>query len=79
MAPIQDRSNEHLATDQVIVTVRKLLLKGIKDVQEAKHPPHVIRDPKLNHFPDLIVIGEVVPRSTSWRDFIKTEHAEGKV
>lgn len=68
--PIQDRSAEHLvSSDQAIVAARKLLLKGIKDVQEGRDAPHVVRDPKLNLFPQLAVLSEVVPSSTDWKAY----------
>lgn len=66
---IQDRTREHLvSSDKAIVAERKLLLKGIKDVQEGRDALHVVRDPSANRFPHLAVLSEVVS-STSWKDY----------
>ena len=75
MAPTQDRTKEHLASDQVIVAVRKLLFKALKEVCEGREAPHVIREPKLNQFPEVVVIGEVVPSANNWRDYCNKERA----
>jgi phthalate 4,5-dioxygenase oxygenase subunit len=70
--PIQDRTQEHpVSSDKAIIAARKLLLNGIKDVQEGRDPQHVIRDPRLNRFPHLLVISEIVPRSTDWKEYAK--------
>jgi phthalate 4,5-dioxygenase oxygenase subunit len=69
---IQDRTQEHLvSSDKAIVAARKLLLNAIKDVKEGRDPQHVIRDPKLNRFPHLVVVSEVVPTSTDWKEYSK--------
>jgi len=75
--PIQDRTKEHLATsDRAIVAQRKLLQKAIKDVQEGKDPPHVIRDPAQNRFPNIIIYVGVLPTSVEWKDHCKLLEAE---
>ncbi|HEY3303743.1 MAG TPA: Rieske 2Fe-2S domain-containing protein [Candidatus Binatia bacterium] len=75
--PIQDRTQEHLASsDRVIVAERKLLLKAIRDVQEGRDPQHVTRDAKLNRFPHMIVWYGVVPSATEWREHCKRLEAE---
>ena len=79
MAPTQDRTKEHLASDQVIVAVRKLLFKAIKEVGEGREAPHVIREPKLNQFPEVVVIGEVIPSANNWRDYCKKERGGTRV
>jgi hypothetical protein len=44
---IQDRTQEHLApSDSGLVAVRQALLGAIKDVQEGRDPPNVIRNPE---------------------------------
>ena len=59
--PIQDRTQEHLtSTDKAIIAARKLLLNAIKDVQEGREAPHVIRVPEMNHLSNIVVISEVV-------------------
>ena len=75
--PLQDRMQEHLvSSDKVIVATRKLLLKAIQDVQEGREAPHVVRDPKCNRFPHLVVLSEVISSSTDWRVHIKEAEAE---
>jgi phenylpropionate dioxygenase-like ring-hydroxylating dioxygenase large terminal subunit len=77
---IQDRTAEHLvSSDKAIVAARKLLLKGIQDVQEGRDALHVIRDPKSNHFPHLAILSEVLPSSTDWKMHAnkKTQAEEG--
>ncbi len=79
MGPIQDRTNEHLASsDRPIVAQRKILQKAIKDIQEGKDPPHVIRDPKLNRFPNMIIYVGVVPKTIGWKEQCKLLEAEIK-
>lgn len=69
--PIQDRTQEHLvSSDKAIVAARKLLLKAIEDVREGREAPHVIRDPKSNRFPHLMVISEVIQGSVNARDYV---------
>ncbi len=74
--PIQDRTQEHLtSTDKAIIAARKLLLNGIKDVQEGREAPHVIRVPEMNHLSNIVVISEVVPSSVSVKEFVRQRQA----
>jgi phthalate 4,5-dioxygenase oxygenase subunit len=69
---IQDRTAEHLVlSDKAIVAARKLLLNGIDDVKRGREPRHRISDPKMNRFPHLMVISEVIPGSIHWKDHAK--------
>ncbi len=69
--PIQDRTQEHLtSTDKAIVAARKLLLKAINDVQEGREAPHVIRDPKMNRFPHVQVLSEVLSSSINVKNHV---------
>jgi hypothetical protein len=69
---IQDRTAEHLvSSDKAIVASRKLLLNGIEDVKQGRDPRHLIRDPKVNRFPHLMVTSEVVPGSMDWKEYAK--------
>ena len=68
---IEDRTKEHLASsDTAIVASRKLLLKGIQDVQDGRDAPHVIRDPKANNFSHLITRGELIPSSADYKEYV---------
>jgi len=67
---IQERSQEHLGTtDKAIIGARRLILKAIQEVQAGREPPHVIRDPKENRFPHLVVLAEVIAGSEDWRRY----------
>ena len=71
--PIQDRTEEHpVSSDKAIIAARKLLLNGIRDVSEGREPPHVIRDPRRNRFPNIVVHSELVPASTDWKQYAKS-------
>jgi phenylpropionate dioxygenase-like ring-hydroxylating dioxygenase large terminal subunit len=66
--PIQDRTQEHLGyTDKAIVAARKVLHHAIQAVLEGKEPPHVVRDPRKNFFPEIVVLSEVLPASEDWK------------
>ena len=68
--PTQDRTAEHLvSSDKAIIAARKLLLNAINDVRQGKDPQHVLRDSKRNRFPHLMVISEVVPAATDWKQY----------
>jgi hypothetical protein len=56
-----------------------VLQQAIRDVQEGRDPPHVIRDPKLNRFPNMIIHVDVVPSSTDWKEYCKKLEAESRV
>jgi nitrite reductase/ring-hydroxylating ferredoxin subunit len=74
---VQDRTAEHLvSSDKAIVAARKLLLSGIEDVKRGREPRHRIADPKMNRFPHLMVISEVIPGSIHWKDYAKKLVAE---
>jgi phenylpropionate dioxygenase-like ring-hydroxylating dioxygenase large terminal subunit len=69
---VQDRTVEHLvSSDKAIVAARKLLLGAIEDVKRGRAPKHRLTDPKVNRFPHLMVISEVVPTATGWKDYAK--------
>ena len=75
---IQDRTKEHLViTDAPIVMCRKVLQKAIQDVKEGGDPAHVIRDPKLNRFPEIVATYGVLPDSVDWKEYCNQLEAEG--
>src|SRR5207245_1960344 len=60
--PIQDRTQEHLAsTDRGVLAVRNLLLRAVRDVQEGRDPAHVLRDPASNRFDDMVTRNDILP------------------
>jgi hypothetical protein len=70
---IQDRTEEHLApTDAGIVATRMRLLQAIKDVQEGRDPPNVIRTPEQQErLMEINVIGETLPAGTTYEQYLK--------
>lgn len=70
--PIQDRALEHLGyTDKAIAASRRMLLHGIRDLQEGGNLPNVVTSDDANHFDDIVTIDMVTPSSewqTGWID-----------
>ena len=76
-SPIQDRTKEvTVSSDKAIVGARKLILNAIKDIQEGREALHVIRDPKKNRFPHMVVISQSVPVFTDWKEYTRKVEAE---
>ena len=68
MGAIFDRTKEHLGvSDKAVIAVRKYLLTAIKDLQQGKEPPHVLRDNERNWFPHVDCFAHMVPRDVHWR------------
>jgi phthalate 4,5-dioxygenase len=66
--PIQDRTREHLAvSDRPIIEARKMMLAAIKDVQEGRDPPGVVRDPVQNRFPRIATTYGIIPSDVDWK------------
>jgi phthalate 4,5-dioxygenase len=77
---IQDRTEEHLvSSDKAIIAARKLLEKAIRDVQEGREPPHVIREPSQNRFPHFLVISDMIPDTSDWKAYTQRLEAEARV
>jgi len=68
---IQDRTKEHLAaSDAGLAAARRLMLRAIKDVQEGRDPPHVIRSPEdQDRLLEINVTSEEVPIGTTWEQY----------
>ena len=76
---IQDRTEEHLVfSDKAIVAARKLLEKAVRDVQEGREPPHVVREPSQNLFPHLLVLSDMIPDKSDWKEHAKKLEAEAR-
>jgi hypothetical protein len=77
---IQDRTKEHLVTssDAAIVVARKLMLKGIQDVQAGRDPQHVIRDPAANNLSHLFAYSAVVEKDKNWKEICNGIAAEAR-
>ena len=77
---IQDRTEENLvSSDKAIIAARKLLEKAIKDVRAGREPPHVIRAPEENRFPHLLVLSDMIPADSDWKEYTKTLETEARV
>jgi hypothetical protein len=76
---IQDRTEEHLvSSDKAIVAARKLLEKAIRDIREGREPPHVVRSPSENRFPDLLVVSDMIPDTSDWKQYTRNLAAEAR-
>jgi phthalate 4,5-dioxygenase oxygenase subunit len=76
---IQDRREERLvSSDKAIVAARKLMEKAIRHVQEGKDPPHVIRDAAQNRFPHFMVLSDMIPSASDWRQYARNLEAEAR-
>lgn len=68
MGPRFDRSREYLGfSDQGVVAVRNLLLKSVKDLQNGKEPPHLVREKARNAFPQIDTFDITIPKGQDWR------------
>lgn len=68
MGAIFDRSKEHLGvSDKAVIAVRKFLLNAVKDLQEGKEPPHVMRTIERNWFPHVDCFAYLLPQDVTWR------------
>jgi phthalate 4,5-dioxygenase len=77
---IQDRTEEHLvSSDKAIIAARKFLEKAIRDIQEGREPPHVIRTPDQNRFPHLLIVSDMIPDTSDWKEYTKSLEAEARV
>ncbi len=52
---------------------RRLMLRAIRDVQEGRDPPQVVRRPEDNHFPDMVTVGQMVPAGVDHREFWRSD------
>ncbi len=76
LGPIVDRTQEHLGyEDKSIILMRKLMLQAIQAVQDGRDPPHVVRDPAANRFPELVVVADVLPATTDWQEYLSARIA----
>ncbi|MFI5266935.1 MAG: hypothetical protein ACHQ7M_06100 [Chloroflexota bacterium] len=51
---------------------RQLLLRAIRDVQEDRDPPHVVRDAAHNDFRHIVVMSQGIEDSADWRNYLET-------
>jgi hypothetical protein len=69
--PIIDWTAEHLGSmDVAIESVRRVLLKAIRDLQEGQEPANVVRNAEQNHFP-IVPFVVHVPKGTDWEGYCR--------
>jgi phthalate 4,5-dioxygenase len=75
--PIQDRTQEHLAsTDKCLVASRIMLLKAIRELQQGIEPPLFTRDPLANAEVPVSTMPIQVPAGVDWREYVKERSAK---
>jgi phthalate 4,5-dioxygenase oxygenase subunit len=68
MGAIFNRSKEHLGvSDKAVIAVRKFLLTAVKELQDGKEPPHLVRAAERNWFPHVDCFAYLLPRNVTWR------------
>jgi phenylpropionate dioxygenase-like ring-hydroxylating dioxygenase large terminal subunit len=72
--PIQDRTLEHLGyTDKAIAASRRMLLQGVRDMNEGVALPNLVVDEGQNHFDHIVTIDTVSPVD-EWRTAYVERH-----
>jgi phenylpropionate dioxygenase-like ring-hydroxylating dioxygenase large terminal subunit len=79
--PIQDRTQEHLgSTDKGVVVARLVLLRAIRDVQDGREAPAVVRDPDSQWAPRVWARSDVLlPSDVDWRRYWENESAQAQL
>ena len=76
---VQDRTRETIvSSDIAIVAARKLMEKAIRDIQDGREPPHVIRSPKQNNLSHLLVISDLVSGVSDWKGYTRAMEQEAR-
>lgn len=71
---VQDRTEEHLvSSDKAIVAARKLLEKAIRDLEQGREPPHIVRESSQNRFPHLRVVSDLIADDTDWKEYTQRQ------
>ena len=47
------------------------MLSAIQQVREGAQAPHAVRESEANRFAHLVVLSEVIPAASDWRDVTK--------
>jgi len=75
MGPILDRTLERLGTaDRAIITARRILLNGVRRVEDGGDPPGVSPT-----YYNLRAVQRVIPKSSHWLEAMKGALYEGEV
>jgi hypothetical protein len=71
---VQDRTHENIvSSDIAIVAARKLMEKAIRDIQDGREPPHVLRTPEQNDLSHLLVISDLVSGVSDWKKYTRQQ------
>ena len=71
MGPIYDRSKEKLGySDMAVVAARRLLLKGIADVEAGREPPCRIHDAQTAQMADVVVRSYIVADKSRYKESV---------
>lgn len=74
MGPIQDRTQENLATtDRIIAQARRLILDSIRNVEKGELPLHVLRGTQQNDMSHVVVVSEVIANDVDHKEFWKAK------
>ena len=70
--PIQDRSSERLGvSDLPIVAMRRALLDAVNGMAGGQEPPHLVRTPAENTYPDLMTFSTFIPAGQNALDYCR--------
>lgn len=70
MGPVCNRTAEHLgASDKTVIAIRKFLFEALRELEEGRDPPGIIRDP-AKAFQPIVSTGAVIPAEASWRTLL---------
>ena len=77
---VQDRTQEHVvSSDIAIVAARKLMEKAIRDIQEGREPPHVIRTAEQNNLSHVLVISDLLSGVSDWKVYTQTVEKDAHI
>jgi phenylpropionate dioxygenase-like ring-hydroxylating dioxygenase large terminal subunit len=69
---IQDRTLEHLgSTDIAIIEMRRALIQAIKQMDEGKEAPGLLRDATANKFPDFICTADYLDEGVDGPEYCR--------
>ena len=61
-----------------IIAARRLLEKTIRDVQEGAGSSPCGQGTNQNRFPHLLVISDMIPNTSDWKDYTKELELEAR-
>lgn len=68
--PIQDRTQEHLGTiDRALIVTHNVILRAIRELQQGREPPHLIRSARQNDMSHVVVRADQVDDSMTLHEY----------